>query len=293
MIQDNLKSAAIAADDFKIDTEALLGSGGFANVYAGEYLGEQCAAKVTDISKLSIQDRAKLFNDFGKELSVLRLLSNCPRIVRMFGYCELVKEHKLVLLMERADGGTVADLLDDSSVQLTDLQKAIIIMEAAMGMKYLIGQGVLHRDLKSANLLVDKDGHIKVSDFGISKANHTNTANTAERTRKKTARNAAGTTPWMAPEVLRSNLHTEKSDVWAFAIVMGEILTRNTAPYPEMSQVQIMTAVLVDHNLPRIPGGCCPGAPELLQLLHQCREYEPDLVRMLHRRCVACCDHVP
>jgi serine/threonine protein kinase len=245
--------------------------------------------KVTDISKLSIQERAKLFNDFGKELSVLRLLSNCPRIVRMFGYCELVKEHKLVLLMERADGGTVADLLDDSSVQLTDLQKAIIIMEAAMGMKYLIGQGVLHRDLKSANLLVDKDGHIMVSDFGISKANHTNTANTAERTRKKTARNAAGTTPWMAPEVLRSNLHTEKSDVWAFAIVMGEILTRNTAPYPGMSHQNIITAVLVDHNLPRIPGGCCPGAPELLQLLHQCREYEPDLVRMLHRRCVACC----
>jgi hypothetical protein len=49
LIQDNLKSAAIAADDFKIDTEALLGSGGFANVYAGEYLGEQCAAKVRPV----------------------------------------------------------------------------------------------------------------------------------------------------------------------------------------------------------------------------------------------------
>ena len=118
--------------------------------------------KVTDVSKLTTRERTKLFSDFGKELSVMKTLSTCPRVVRMFGYCELVKEQKLALLMELAPGGTVSSLLEDKSIALTDLQKAVMIKEAAMGMEYLIEQNVSHRDLKSFNLLMDKDGHIMV-----------------------------------------------------------------------------------------------------------------------------------
>jgi serine/threonine protein kinase len=77
----------------------------------------------------------------------------------------MVEEQQLALLMELAPGGTVADLLEDKSVALTDLQKAILIYEAAMAMEYLIEHGVIHRDLKSFNLLLDKDGHIMVSLF--------------------------------------------------------------------------------------------------------------------------------
>ena len=118
--------------------------------------------KVTDVSKLTTRERTKLFADFGKELSVMKTLAGCPRVVRMFGYCEMVQEQQLVLLMELAPGGTVANLLQDKSVALTDLQKGIIIHEAAMGMEFLIEHGVLHRDLKSFNLLMDKDGHVMV-----------------------------------------------------------------------------------------------------------------------------------
>ena len=79
---------------------------------------------------------------------------------------------------------------------------------------------------------------MQVSDFGISKATSTQT-NTA-KTANPNAKTAAGTTPWMAPEVLNGEPHTEKADVWAFAIVMGEILLRSTSPYGDKSQAQII-----------------------------------------------------
>ena len=82
----------------------------------------------------------------------------------------------------------------------------------------------------------------------------------------------------MAPEVLRDEQHTEKSDVWAFAITMGEVLTRCTTPYAKKTHVQIVTAVLVTGNLPPVPDDCCPDVPELVPLLHRCRQMEPDQV---------------
>ena len=93
----------------------------------------------------------------------MKTLCSCPRVVRMFGYCDMVEEQQLALLMQLAHGGTVANLLEDKSVVLTDLQKGIIIHQSAMGMEYLIEHGVLHRDLKSFNLLMDKEGNIMVS----------------------------------------------------------------------------------------------------------------------------------
>jgi serine/threonine protein kinase len=119
--------------------------------------------KVIDVSKLTTHARTELFADFRKELSVLKTLSSCPRVVRIFGYCEMVEEQQLALLMQLAHGGTVANLLEDKSVVLTDLQKGIIIHQSAMGMEYLIDHGILHRDLKSFNLLMDKEGNIMVS----------------------------------------------------------------------------------------------------------------------------------
>ena len=82
----------------------------------------------------------------------------------------------------------------------------------------------------------------------------------------------------MAPEVLRRKPHTEKCDVWSFGIVMGEVLTRSTTPYPDMNHAQIGVAVLVDQELPLVPDGCCPGVPELALLLHRCRQLDPGQV---------------
>jgi serine/threonine protein kinase len=82
----------------------------------------------------------------------------------------------------------------------------------------------------------------------------------------------------MAPEVLRCKPHTEKCDVWSFGIVMGEVLTRSTTPYSDMNHAQIGVAVLVDHEFPPVPDDCCPGVPELVLLLHRCRQLDSNQV---------------
>jgi serine/threonine protein kinase len=137
-----------------------------------------------------------------------------------------------MLLMERAVGGTVAALLDDKQRSLSDAQKGLIIYETALVMKYLYSKGVMHRDLKSGNLLLNDKGRVKVSDFGLSFAKSTHT------TTKTTNNTSAGTTPWMAPEqfTVPPAAFTEACDVYSLGIVMGEVLTRNTTPYPGLDK---------------------------------------------------------
>jgi serine/threonine protein kinase len=164
----------------------------------------------------------------------MKTLIESPRIIRVFGCCELPAKQQLMLLMERAVGGTVAALLNDKQRPLSDAQKGLIIYETALGMKYLHSKGVMHRDLKSANLLLNEKGRVKVTDFGVSFAPSTVTST-------KTSTTSAGTTPWMAPEQLMvpPAAFTEACDVYSLGIVMGEVMTRNTTPYPGLQDVQV------------------------------------------------------
>jgi serine/threonine protein kinase len=189
----------------------------------------------------------------------MKTLNDSPRIIRVFGCCELPAKQQLMLLMERAVGGTVAALLEDKRRPLSEQQKGLIIYETSLGMKYLHSKGVMHRDLKSVNLLLNEKGRVKVvclligllllsycthtllysywvkvSDFGVSVAKCTHTST-------KTSTTSAGTTPWMAPEQLAvpPAAFTEACDVYSLGIVMGEVLTRNTTPYPGLQDVQV------------------------------------------------------
>jgi serine/threonine protein kinase len=162
----------------------------------------------------------------------MKSLNESPRIIRVFGCCELPAKQQMMLLMEKAVGGTVKALLNDKQRSLSDAQKGLILYEVALGMKYLCSKEVMHRDLKSVNLLLNDKGRVKVSDFGISSATSTHTTT-------KTANNtSAGTTPWMAPELFAvpPAPFTEACDVYSFGIVMGEVMTRNTTPYPGLDK---------------------------------------------------------
>lgn len=105
--------------------------------------------------------------------------------------------------------------------------------ETARGMSYLHSRSppIAHRDLKSGNLLVDEDWHIKVSDFGLAQAKLTTHAHTQ-----------VGTFAWMAPEVLENSPYDERADVYSFAIVMWELATKEE-PFRGMHPMQIMRVI--------------------------------------------------
>ena len=135
-------------------------------------------------------------------------------------------------------------------------------------MAYLYSKGVEHRDLKSLNVLLDGALRCKVSDFGLSKSDSLNTA----ATQSTMGGGAKGTPAYMAPELLDSNTFTEKTDVYAYGMVVFEVLAGDL-PWAGLGYPQIITQVLVKGSRPPPP----EGAPaDLVALMQRCWGHEPD-----------------
>ena len=135
---------------------------------------------------------------------------------------------------------------------------------AARGMAYLhSGQPpILHRDLKSANILLDDSYTAKVCDFGLSRL----------KAQERSMTGNCGTVQWMAPEVLANQSYNEKADVFSYGIIVWELLTRQ-CPYDGMSAIQCALAVLNRNQRPDIPKWC----PQPVQvLIRACVKKNPD-----------------
>jgi len=107
-----------------------------------------------------------------------------------------------------------------------------LALDISRGMEYLHSQGVIHRDLKSSNLLLDDDLRAKVADFGTS----------CLETRCRKSKGNSGTYRWMAPEMVKEKPYTRKVDVYSFGIVLWE-LTTSLLPFQGMTPVQAAFAV--------------------------------------------------
>ena len=125
--------------------------------------------------------------------------------------------------------------------------RRVWVSDIARGMAYLYSQGVEHRDLKSANVLLTRERRAKVADFGLSKCEDLRT-----QLQPSQGRDAKGTSAYMAPELLKDNVFSEKSDVYSFAMVIWEIWDRGN-PWGGLRTEQIITQVLVERTRPKIP----------------------------------------
>lgn len=135
----------------------------------------------------------------------------------------------------------------------------------AQGMLYLHSgkPPVLHRDLKSANILLDGSYTAKLCDFGLSRL---------KETHNRGMTGNCGTVQWMAPEVLDSTHYDEKADVFSYGIVCWELLTRER-PYAGMNAIQCALAVLTRNQRPEIPSWC-PAS--LSSLIRACLMKDPN-----------------
>jgi len=134
---------------------------------------------------------------------------------------------------------------------------------AARGMAYLHSGSppVLHRDLKSANLVLDESYTAKVCDFGLSRL----------KAQERSMTGNCGTVQWMAPEVLANLSYNEKADVFSYGIILWELLSRE-CPYDGMSPIQCALAVLNRDKRPEIPKWC---PPPLHALIKSCTKKDP------------------
>lgn len=237
---------------------AQIGTGGFSEVYKGTYGGQEVAVKRLLYKPGEAGDRA--LRDFKAEVLLMARM-NHPCILGFLG----VVPSPLCLVSEYCSNGNLFDLLHNSPVRLPWHLRLRMALEVAEGMKFLHSTTpvIIHRDLKSLNLLVDRDWHVKVSDFGLSrfKALSSSAFMTAQ----------CGTFHWMAPEVIAGHRYTESADVYSFGINLWELLTRKV-PYKGLEPMQVGIAVYTRGERPPIPRDC-PAA--FAALMQACWHAEP------------------
>ncbi|KOM34276.1 hypothetical protein LR48_Vigan02g042600 [Vigna angularis] len=184
-----------------------IGTGSFGTVLRADWRGSDVAVKILKVQGF---DPGR-FEEFLKEVSLMKRLRH-PNIVLLMG--AVIQPPKLSIVTEYLSRGSLYELLHMPNVgsSLSERCRLKMAYDVASGMNYLhqMRPPIVHRDLKSPNLLVDDSYTVKVCDFGLSRTK----ANTF-----LSSKTAAGTPEWMAPEVIRGELSNEKCDVFSFGVV--------------------------------------------------------------------------
>ncbi|KAL3657559.1 hypothetical protein V7S43_017526 [Phytophthora oleae] len=236
----------------------MIGEGAFGKVHEGKWRGKSVAVKL-----LICQDlRSDILNEFQSEVEIMSVLRH-PNICRLLGAC-MEPPHR-ALVVELLQRGSLWGVLRMNRKSIDQEMRSRFIYDTAKGMSYLhhFERPILHRDLKSPNLLVDKNFNIKLSDFGLARV----------KAHVQTMTGNCGTVQWMAPEVLGNQKYTEKADVFSFGIVIWEIVT-GECPYDGMSQIQAALGVLNRNLRPNIPRDC---PPFFSRLMKACWNRQPEL----------------
>jgi serine/threonine protein kinase len=244
---DWIEPSAIVPDLDEQGRKICLGTGTFGTVVLAKLHGDPVCVKVFVGIGATAQTKALFEQELGTHLNL-----RSPRIVQIFGACEV--DSNLGIVLEYVAGGSLHSQLERQRQSGTPVDWAKhlpIAMQIAAGVTYLHGKKIIHRDLKSLNVLIDANG-AKLCDFGL--------AITKKTSKSTLSSGNQGTVFWMAPELFGMRAkYTEASDVYGMAMVFLELCT-NQIPWDEYLDGQppmIISNWLKDGERPDIP----PSAP--------------------------------
>ena len=252
----------------------LLGAGGMGEVYRATdlRLRREIAIKVLP-EEMSRQPRR--LKRFQREAEILAGLKH-PNIVTLFAVEEF--EALRFLSLELIDGETLAERLPEAGLEVVEVLRYALPIARALAAAH--ERRITHRDLKPSNVMVESEtGNVKVLDFGVAKESHEHELSKPPSTVDETvpmvtqAGGMVGTVPYMAPEQLRGEEATPRSDVFALGALLFELST-GRRPFEAISQAELMARIMRDDA----PGlrQLRPRAPAMLEsIVARCLEKEP------------------
>ncbi|KAM4558113.1 mitogen-activated protein kinase kinase kinase 20 [Odontesthes bonariensis] len=218
------------------------GGGSFGSVYRAKWISQDKEVAVKKLLKIE------------NEAEILSVLSH-RNIIQFYG--AVVEAPNYGIVTEYASGGSLYDYLSSDESEEMDMGQIMTwAAEIARGMHYLHSEApvkVIHRDLKSRNVVLTADKILKICDFGASRfLTHT------------THMSLVGTFPWMAPEVIQSLPVSETCDTFSYGVVLWEMITREI-PFNGLEGLQVAWLVVEKNERLTIPSGCPASFAELLR----------------------------
>ncbi|TMW68835.1 hypothetical protein Poli38472_006303 [Pythium oligandrum] len=237
----------------------IIGNGSSCRVYKGQWRGTDVAVKVFTAASADAVEK-----EFTNEVETMTRLGAHPSLVLFLAVTlnplSLVLEYLPFSLFELING------VEDSMRKLPPFpnswtKRVTMMLDVAKGLQFLHSFSIIHRDLKSLNLLMTAEGRVKVADFGISRVAQTSDVMTG----------CCGTYQWMAPEVLQSANYSVSADIYSFAVVMWEVCEVKP-PFADVPPAMVPVVVLRDKRRPLFS----PKTPLPLQdLIRACWQDDP------------------
>ncbi|KAJ4710419.1 Protein kinase [Melia azedarach] len=229
-----------------------IGKGAYGRVYKGLDLenGDFVAIKQVSLENIAQED----LNIIMQEIDLLKNL-NHKNIVKYLGSLK-TKTH-LHIVLEYVENGSLANIIKPNKFgPFPESLVAVYIAQVLEGLVYLHEQGVIHRDIKGANILTTKEGLVKLADFGVATKLTEADLNT---------HSVVGTPYWMAPEVIEMSGVCAASDIWSVGCTVIELLTC-VPPYYDLQPMPALFRIVQDEH-PPIPDSL---SPDITDFLRQC-----------------------
>ncbi|KAL9243155.1 hypothetical protein vseg_017079 [Gypsophila vaccaria] len=267
-------------DASKLIIKSVIARGTFGTVHRGVYDGIDVAVKLLDWGEegqRTASEIASLRAAFTQEVAVWHKL-NHPNVTKFIGAkmgasgLQIQTENGLIgmptniccVVVEYLPGGALKNYLIKNRRRKLAFKVVVqLALDLARGLSYLHAEKIVHRDVKTENMLLDKSRTLKIADFGVARVEASNPSDMTGET---------GTLGYMAPEVLNGDPYNRKCDVYSFGICLWEIYCCDM-PYPDLSFAEVTSAVVRQNLRPEIPR-CCPSS--LANVMKKCWDANPD-----------------
>ncbi|KAK6490118.1 tyrosine-protein kinase Fyn isoform X2 [Huso huso] len=254
------QTVGLTKDAWEVARESLplekkLGAGCFADVWYGTWNG------TTKVAVKTLKPGTMSPESFLEEAQIMKKLRH-DKLVQLYA---VVSEEPIYIVTEYMCKGSLLDFLKDGEGRALKLPNLVDMAgQVAAGMAYIERMNYIHRDLRSANILVGDNLVCKIADFGLARLIEDN---------EYTARQGAKfPIKWTAPEAALYGKFTIKSDVWSFGILLTELVTKGRVPYPGMNNREVLEQVERGYRMP-----CPQDCPSSLhELMVQCWKKDPE-----------------